>query len=186
MNSLIRSNQMVRCLTKWEMGGTNGYSCNHNLAFLTLYNDFVWISNKVFFRRSLKPLSNLLMATCKSTSWELSLDHHLQYKMCDLHRVKRKGTVFVTTTITLLSEGSLGIFLHSPLVLCLLRKLSHTNRAMFNSKTWPKPWSWAHPRQKEKRGGVYQLDTALRKVRKLLVILHWILCDSSLYDSRIS
>lgn len=147
---------MVRCLTEWEMGATNGYSCNPNLTFLTLCNDFVWISNKVFFIRSLKPLSNLLMATCKSTSRELSLDHLVQYKTCHLHRVKWQGTVFVTIIITLLSEGSLGIFLHSPLVLCLLQKLSCTNRAMFNSKTWPKPWSWARLGHKEKRGGVYQ------------------------------
>ena len=147
---------MVRCLTKSEMGATNGYSCNPNLTFLTLCNHFVWISNKLFLRRSLKPLSNLLMATCKSTSWVLSLDHLVQYKMCHLHRVKWQGTVFVTTTITLLSEGSLGIFLHSPLVLCLLQKLSCTNRAMFNSKTWPKPWSWARLGHNKKRGGVYQ------------------------------
>lgn len=139
---------MVRCLTEREMGATNGYSCNPNLAFLTLCNDFVWISNKVLFRRSLKLLSNLLMATYNSTSQELSLGHRVQYKTCHLHRVKWKGIVFVTTIVTLLSEGSLVIFLHSPLVLCLLWKLSRTNRAMFNSKTWPKPWSWTHPGHK--------------------------------------
>jgi hypothetical protein len=127
------------------------------------------MSNKGFSDTELKPLSNLLMDTCKSTSREMSLGHRVQYKTCHLHRVTWQGTVFVTTTITLLSEGFLGILFHSPLVLCLLRKHSSTNPVMFNSKTWPEPWSWARPGQKEKVGGIYQLDTTLCKVRKLSV-----------------